>query len=204
MSHCVHDQIYAKFFHLKFNFLRTYRPNLECNLCYKTRYLSFDILVRIEYYFFIHLLKIQRNVPLLCLKLLINLLNMFEIFRHQSVSHLNMSQFVTSLSTGRQQIVFALLPMQVLEKFGKTSWRFVTSLTRMSNLLYKVVLKIFVTNLIMPCHAVTIYQKFNPIVQTAWNKHREHNLLTACQQTTLFTICAFLLMYLYCLFPGSW
>ena len=51
---------------------------------------------------------------------------------------------------------------------------------------------------------LSIYQQFNPIVKTAWNKHCEHNLLTACQQTTLFTIFAFLLMYLYCLFPGSW
>ena len=89
-------------------------------------------------------------MPLLCLELLTNLLNMFEICRHQSVSHLNMSQFVTSLSIGRQQVVFALLPMQVFEKFGKTSRRFVTSLTRISNLLYKVV-----TNLIMPYHVVS-------------------------------------------------
>ena len=80
-------------------------------------------------------------MPLLCLELLINLLNMVLICRHQLVSHLNMSQFVTSLSTGRQQVVFALLPMQVFEKFEKTSRRFVTSLTRISNLLYKVVLK---------------------------------------------------------------
>ena len=61
-----------------------------------------------------------------------------------------MSQFVTSLSIGRQQVVFALLPMQVFEKFGKTSRRFVTSLTRISNLLYKVV-----TNLIMPYHVIS-------------------------------------------------